>query len=57
MTERHHLVPQFYLKRFADGKKQLEVLDRATGSSERVAVKRAVAEMDAYAIASPGRPV
>lgn len=45
----HHMVPQFYLRRFADAGRKLAVVHRGDGSIQQRSVRQAAAETDFYA--------
>lgn len=51
MSPRHHLVPQFYLRNFADNSQQLSLVDRdRPDRAVRSAVRKACAEVGFYRI-------
>ncbi|GAB3062778.1 MULTISPECIES: DUF4238 domain-containing protein [Micrococcales] len=51
MSARHHLVPQFYLRNFANGNQQLALVDRARPDRAiRNAVRKACSEVGFYRI-------
>lgn len=54
---RHHYVPRFYLKRFADADEQLLAYERATGRHLRLAVRHAAVETDLYRVEPADKPV
>lgn len=45
---RHHCVPRFYLKRFANERQQITTVDRRTGTRWTTAVTKTVAEKGFY---------
>ena len=54
MTEprRHHLVPQFYMRSFADSQGRVRVLERATGKEFTTGTTNVFVERDYYTISS-----
>ncbi len=56
MSQRHHLVPQFYLQAWTvGGKAGLRGIRRSTGEILSLSPKNAAVETDAYAIEVPGK--
>ena len=51
---RHHYVPAFYLRRFADGDQQLRAYGRLDGKRRDIAVRHAAVEVDLYSIEPEG---
>lgn len=47
--QRHHLVPQFHLRRFGDSQRQLAVIHRGDGDLVYRSVRQSASEVDFYA--------
>jgi hypothetical protein len=48
ISSRHHLVPQFYLRRFADEHGRLAAIRRGTGASHVASIEKVAAEVGFY---------
>jgi len=55
-TRRHHTVPGFYLRRFADEKERLERVELASGRRQVLSVKDTSVETDFYTVVTDDGP-
>lgn len=55
-AKRHHTVPKFYLRRFADEGGTIERIGKTTSDRQLIPVKRATVEVDFYTVETDDGP-